>query len=348
MTNPALKIFLSLTMIFMVAALNAQVNICSLRLVEAKEQFNAGQIEEVPDLLKDCLRSGFTREDKIEAYKLMISAYIFDDNPDQAEIYMLEFLNEFPGYEVSQDDLFEFVNLYEQFDNSPRYSIGIQGGTNLSMVRIAEPFGVYDLSDYQGDYKSAPGFQFGGSFNFFLNHKLELSIDPMFIYRRFKYELIPFPFTQLDYKEMQGKLDIPFSAIYSLTNDQISPYLRGGFQTSFLFSAKAESIRSYGNTGGIEFEDIISEQMNISDRRIPFNFGAFLGGGVRYKLPKAYFFADLRYNIGLTRQVNSTSRRNANDDQVWMFYHIQDDFFMHDFSFTIGYAKNFFKPRRKF
>lgn len=325
---------------------NSQVNKCALNLVKAQEQFNAGQIEEVPELLLDCIEEGFSTEDRIEAFKLLINAYIFDGYPDLAEKYMMIFLNEYPDYEVSDDDPYEFVVLFDQFDNKPRYSVGAFIGTNFSGPRVKEPFGVYNVNEVQGDYSGNTGFHLGGSFHYFLKPEIELSVEAMYSRSGFEYEVNPFPFTITIYNEQQNRFDIPVSAIYSFNSVKFSPYLRFGVNNSFLLLSSGEHSRSYANTGGVDIDNIEGENINISDNRESFAFGTFFGGGARYQLTKAYLFLDLRYNISFTSQVVSDSRRVAGDD-IWLFYNRQDDFAINNFAITIGYTRKFYNPKRK-
>ena len=340
------SILFVLLLFFSAQFARSQVNKCALNLVKAQEQFNAGQIEEVPGLLLDCIEDGFTTEDRIEAFKLLINAYIFDGYPDLAEEYMMIFLNEYPDYEVSDDDPYEFAVLFDQFDNKPRYSIGAFLGTNFSGVSVKEPFGVYNVNLVEGDYSGTAGFHFGGSFQYFLRPKIELSVEAMYSKSGFEYEVNPFPFTTTIYTEQQSRFDIPVSVIYSFNSIKFSPYLRFGFNNSILLSSGGEYVRSYANTGGVDIDNIESEVVDLSDSRKSFALGTFLGGGARYKLPKAYLFLDLRYNIGFTNQVVSESRRVAGDD-VWLFYNRQDDFAINNFAITIGYTRKFYNPKRK-
>ena len=347
MRDQRFNILTILLLFFMTIPLKAQVSRCALNLIEAKKQYNAGQIEEVPGLLLDCIESGFSEEDRIEAYKLLIVSYIFDDYPDLAEKYLLEFLNVFPGYKASDDDPFEFVNLLEQYDSSPKYSAGLNLGTNLTMVNVTEPFGVYNVNNVSGNYMMAPGFIIGGNFNYFLDSKFEISIEALFTITTIKYEVDPFSFTTTEYKETHQRIDIPFSLVYSFNESDISPYLRLGFKPSLLLSAKGEAKRTYSGTAGANYEPIVGESEIISEKRIPLQTSAFLGGGLRYNLKKSYFFFDVRYNLGFTGQVDPSGRQELNDDNTWLFYNIQDDFKLSDLSFAIGYSRIFYKPKRK-
>ena len=61
---------------------------CSVKLDSAQNLFENGIIEEIPQVLNPCIEEGFTREQKISAYKLIILTYLFDDNQQGAESTM--------------------------------------------------------------------------------------------------------------------------------------------------------------------------------------------------------------------------------------------------------------------
>ncbi len=325
---------------------HAQVNRCALNLEEAQNKFMAGQIQEVPRLLIDCINEGFSYEDRIEAYKLLINAYIFDDNIEQAEKYMMEFLDNYPEYKASPDDPFEFVSLFELYDNRARYSLGFNLGTNLSLVDVTEPFGVYNVNEMSGDYKISPGFNFGGHLNFYMKEKVEFSLEPRLALRRFKYEVNPYPFTKTEYRETQTRFDFPVSFLFKLSQGELSPYLRVGAAPSLLIGGSAESSRFYTNTGSISWNDISGDTENITDQRTTINFLTFLGAGLRYDLSKSFLFVDVRYNYALNGMINPDSRQNAMDNNTWLFYNTQDDFFLNDVMISFGYTKVFYKAKK--
>ena len=87
---------------------------CPQMLEDAREAYEAGMVELVPELLNPCLESGLSGENLREAYKLVITAYLFDYLPDRADMLMDDFLEKFPDYEPSPGDPSEFVLLLEE------------------------------------------------------------------------------------------------------------------------------------------------------------------------------------------------------------------------------------------
>ena len=101
----------------------SQESDCLKTLKDAKDHYEQGLIDEIPNMLAGCMESGFTRAQKIEAYKLIILAYLFDDDQYEAEKTMDEFLRKFPEYEVMPSDPVEFVYLLESYKTASVYSI---------------------------------------------------------------------------------------------------------------------------------------------------------------------------------------------------------------------------------
>lgn len=86
---------------------------CNQLLEDAKEAYQAGMVELVPELLIPCIETGLTGTLRQEAYILVINSYLFDYLPDQADSLMSDFLDDYPGYQPDPEDGSEFVILLE-------------------------------------------------------------------------------------------------------------------------------------------------------------------------------------------------------------------------------------------
>ena len=102
-------------LIFFYLSSEAQENVsCNQLLEDAKEAYSAGMIEIVPELLLPCLEpGGLTGTAKLEAYKLVINAYLFDYLPVEADSLMDDFVAEYPGYITEDTDPAEFTHLFD-------------------------------------------------------------------------------------------------------------------------------------------------------------------------------------------------------------------------------------------
>jgi hypothetical protein len=323
----------------------AQESSCAVKLREAQELYSAGQIEVVPGLLHSCLVNGFTPEEKVQAYKLLINSYIFDDNLARAEYYMLQFLKNYPEYTVVDTDPYEFVSLLKQFGNSPRGSYGLRLGGNIPFVRVIEPFTVSPTENTSSEYSfSLPGFHAGFFYNFNLSTRFELGIEPTFSRVTFVNKYEPYPFVLGKSTELQGRISLPVSGLYLFPGKKVDFYLRGGLNGSYLLYGNREIVRSYqGNMP----PPVKGPSLDLDGERQIFNLWTFFGAGLRYKIPKAYFFLDVRYNYGIFDQVDNSVRRNASSESIWLYYLNQDRFYLDDLNLSFGIAKTIYNPKKR-
>ena len=105
-------IIITLLLILPDAGAQDQVG-CEQLLEDAKEAYQAGMVELVPELLLPCIETGLSGTSKQEAYILVINSYLFDYLPDQADSLMSDFLDEFPDYRADPEDGSDFVILLQ-------------------------------------------------------------------------------------------------------------------------------------------------------------------------------------------------------------------------------------------
>ena len=320
---------------------------CSLKLREAQEMFSTGRIERVYELLKNCIESGLTKEEQLQAYKLMINACIFDDNPSLAESYMFDFLKRYPDYTPNSADPVEFSNLLRQYDNLPRYSFGFSGGLIRSRIGVIDYHGVYDLTNVSGKYSpSGFGFHAGFLLSKHYGRHIDLGLEPRFRQVRYDFNVQPFPFAVVDFNEIQNRIDIPLSFSYTAMKGNIHPYFKIAWSFGLLLSAKSDMKRSYRNTDGIYYNDIQSPPINITQSRIPVNMGYAIGGGIKYKVSKGFLFLDTSFNYTFFNEVNKNQRNSDVDDQRFLYYYADNDFRINYFFLAAGYVYSFYKPRK--
>jgi len=103
---------------------------CTQLLEDAKEAYQAGMVELVPELLIPCIETGLSGTPRQEAYILVINAYLFDYLPDEADRLMTDFLDEYPDYQDDPGDVSEFAILLR--------SHGQMRAEQLEAARLAE------------------------------------------------------------------------------------------------------------------------------------------------------------------------------------------------------------------
>ncbi|NOY37432.1 MAG: PorT family protein [Chlorobi bacterium] len=326
---------------------------CVLKLREAQRLYEQGQVEKIPEILASCINKGFTREDKLTAYKLLIQAYQFDDNMAKAEEILLDFLGLFPEYQTTPADPPEFVQLLNTFEVIPRFSAGVHAGTGYTLIQVT---GKYDAQGNSRDYgnyssKGIP-LNLGVFVNFFLARQWQLCLEADFSSFKFSYDDNTFlGIGRLSYEETQNKLSVPVTATYEfINNTKWTPFLRGGPGINILLLSQSQTSLQYT---GLEHDPRTGESLNRTFNRNRLSGFAVLGGGIKYKLSKGYLIADLRFNPGFTNQTKIANRYASPDGNLtgndinWYYLFTDDNFFIHNLDFTVGYVRKFYVARKK-
>ena len=371
LVNMPNRILIFLVLCLGIQSLTAQdMAYCSILLEDAREAYAAGMVELVPELLLECIQSNsLSGEAKKEAYKLVISSYLFDYMPAEADSLMDGFVRDFPEYRAENSDPQEFVFLLEahlialgidpdlipedttavvgdigrsgyfsrrnitkgagEFGNS----LGFIVGATLSYPTSLVGYSVGDPATDESYFGLLPGFVAGAGANLILSRKLELSFGLLYNLTRFSYSATHLSFTSYRYVEAQHKVMLPLSIIFKFNpeNMKVCYYLRGGVVPSYLFYASGKGTRSYESSQ----DDVTVEQTDITTSRVKFNLDGLLGGGARIPLNNAFVFAEIRLTSRIL-QANLEEDRYQNSDLTWLLYHVDSDFLVHQLSICGG------------
>jgi len=325
-------------------------NDCSTKIQDAQKLYEQGMIEEIPQMLAPCMQAGFTRNQVIEAYKLIILSYLFDDNQFEAEKTMVEFLKKFPEYEIMPNDPVEFVYLFESYRTTSIFSFGFTAGFNMTDPRIIEPYSVLDQRNITMKNTMKPGFQFGIGVGRYISKKMFINLELKFSENRygFKDEVItPLPglngITSVSYSEKLYKLMVPVSVSYEFSaKKKLHYFVRGGFSVASITGVTGTATRQFTD----EIAPVPGETNDISKYRKKIMYAGIAGAGIRYKVPHGVLTAELRASIGLNNIVNPDTRFD-NIQQIMKSYHLDDDFALNTYSFSIGYYFSFYKPKKQ-
>lgn len=336
-----LKFFIFILAVPISLASLAQEEDCAVKLREAQQLYDAGRIENIPEMLQSCLDHGFTQEEKLSAYKLIILCQIYNDDLNKANEDMLAFLKKYPEYELSTTDPDEFRYIFEQYRTSPVLDVGAFVGLNRSHGWITQPYSPFNLNSAEPRYTAdGMAFQVGGMLNFYAGIHIQISLEPMYAQSNFQLEYnknpIPALTNGLDHFERQEFLYIPLSGIYEFNMGQLRPFLRLGFQLGYLFKNKTAS------TQGI----FAGPDENNIENRNQLNYWVFAGGGLKYKLNKSYFFLDLRYNMGINRYLASSDNRFTQPNHNWVYMYQDSDFRLNCLMISVGYARSLYNPKK--
>jgi hypothetical protein len=337
-------IILGLILVSSPTGYSQEAGSCAEKLKNAQALFARGQVEQVPLMLSECLKSGFSREEYLDAYKLLIQSYMFEDKLLKADSAMLEFLKKNPEYELSPTDHSSFVHLFSEFIVKPVIQVSFHIGTNIPYLTFIDPkfiFGEPGESTYNSELLN---LYISLEAKFELNKKMDLNIETAYSQLSFiNVEKIPNNGTTT-YTETQRRIEIPLSMTYNFKRfGKLTPYGRLGFGPAL----------SLGSIGTPEFKpsDINGYSLPALDidragSRIKLDIFVQAGGGIKYKTRGGFFFTELRTNIGFFDQVIREGY-STEEQELARYFYADDDFNLNALNFTLGYTQIFYKPSKR-
>ncbi|MBN2212752.1 MAG: PorT family protein [Bacteroidales bacterium] len=318
---------------------------CGSKLTEVQNLYDQGLMENIPQLLKPCIESGFTRGQRNAAYKILILTYLFDNDQYNAENTMIEFLKKNPEYEVMPNDPVEFVSLFETFRTMSVFSFGIHFGPNFANPRIIEPYVQGDINNTEYRNITGTGYQAGSSVNLYIGRRIFLNLGINIIHNSYRFieeqtlikgeQQEPVTITT-SLKEALNRYEIPLSVGYEFEHRNFNSFIRTGASISKIFSVTG--IPETDATG----TNVILAEENITDCRNSILYMCHVGAGIKYKIPRGYLVFDVRYHYGLNNIVVSDKRYDLN-----LKGHVDDDFSLYAMNFSFGYYFSFYQPRKR-
>ena len=319
---------------------------CLNTLREAKQLYEQGLIDEIPELLAGCMEDGFTRAQRIEAYKMIILAYLFDDDQFAAEKTMDEFLKKFPEYEIMPNDPVEFVYLLESYKTSSYYSLNFTFGSTFSNRRVTENFSALNMARTEFQDKIGTGFQagFGVSRNLFKS--VNGNIGVFYVVNMYTYteecatsvDSLGLSFVDLSVKEQLAMINVPLSLSYRFGRGNLNYVFRLGGLAGFIKEADLSPARSQPDI------EPISETIDIADYRSSLYYAVVLGTGLEFKIPRGFLVLDLRYQFGLPDM--TIGDRYDSPRLNGRYLHIDDDFRLDYLSISLAYHFSIYQSKK--
>lgn len=335
-------------LVTLVVSASAQ-DFCSQKLSEAEDKFEQGKFYEVPDILGLCLDNGFTKEEKIRAYRLLTITYLYLDYREKADETYLELLKLSPEYEVNEEiDPQEFINHSRLFTTKPDWYLHLLNvGVNYTFYNQ-----IYDES-LNGTHSIDPklGFNFGLGIERTLFKDLNLITEATLFYKSFKYEGEHLNLAQSNdgqtttLSQNYFGIEVPIYLKYSIYKAKVSPYVLFGAVPSYLLISQVQKLerRINENNGSTSQEGTIED---ISKQRNNFNYSLLGGVGLRYKIGINYLTFGLRYQVSMMNYANYKNRWSGSKSLNYQFLYVDDDFKLDNVIFNISYIKPLYKPRK--
>jgi hypothetical protein len=333
----------------------AQEVTCEQVLNQATDEFNAGRFYGVPGMLANCIRDGFTREQRQRAYLLLTQVYLLLDDPIAAENSYLEVLRANPEFITDPAvDPIDVVYLSKKFTASPVFTFYGRAGSNVSINRV-----VYEILPssspvpIETKYVIKPGIQVMGGIDWNYSEHLAISAEIGWnttTYKRERFNI--FGRDRHEFIERSHWFQVPvmvkysFDRFYKSRVRKFLPQAFAGVSIGYLFADKGELQVFNNNLGDNGLNTIIasSPSLDFLPYRNRINTSFIIGGAAKYKWKLDYLFAEIRYGFGLKNRVSNTTTFTGRPMQE--YGHVDDYFRMDNLSISVGFIHPIYKPRK--
>jgi hypothetical protein len=328
-----------------------EVTDCEATLAVATSEFSSGRFFSLPSILENCLKRGFTKEQRVRAYILLCQVHLINDNPAEAEASYLKLLQADPEYIATPEiDPIDVVYLSQKFTSRPIFTPSIKGGFSTSFVSLIRNLSpVMDSVSISKPLKL--GWTLGGGVDWNMSDRLALSLDLLLSSRTIQKTMTNvFDGDLISQTATFTWLDIPLFLKFSDYTGKWRPYGYLGYGFHFNFSSNAQYLFenvSIDVESGSPTNTTDEANLDFTKRQNLFNRSFVVGGGLNYKVGKNYLSADLRMNIGLSNLAKTNSNLNAANPEYTRFSYVDDLYRLNSVQLLLGYTIPYYNPRRK-
>ena len=326
----------TLTILLLTVAFHANSQTCTEVLRDATQVYNDGKPQFIPKMLEECLVSGFTKEEEVEALKLLTLSYIYMDEPYKADEAFLKLLKIDPLYEVNESiDPIEFMNLYNSFNTDPAFMVGAKVGTNFTQVNSTRYYGVHNLSSSKGSYVPKAGFQIGVTFELPLYKQLIFNPELFFSSKSFSHnspDLYKSTVGQLA-TETQTWIEAPLLVQYEYKlNTRLKVAALVGPSLSYMLSSNFVGEVNALDAG----QDFTGAGIDIYPYRNPLSINGVFGTCVKYKIGGSFLIFDVRYNLGFS-QLSKENQKFTDQNLIFNYGYVDNNFKVDYWTFSFGF-----------
>lgn len=326
----------------------AQSSSCAQTLRLASSTYEQGRLHELEGILKSCLSEGFTKEEKVAAYKLLTQAYIYLEEPKQADESMQKLLETDHYFQINPEiDPAEFVALYRTFRTDPILTVGVKVGGNITLPIVVSDYYVADASPGTGKYSPSLGFTVGLMAQRDLGKKKKIVLAPEFLLttrnitetiKLFEHDSTKVIGGSNEALYKQTWFDVNAVVRYKLKGN-LNPYVGIGPGVSFSLSQNLQ-----GTTTGLTNTSVSGADIGVQKTFNSTVFSAIAVAGARLRIGEIYVEAEIRYQHGFTNVINSDSRTNI--ERAGDYASISNDFKQSNVSGTLAVVYPIFKPMK--
>ncbi len=315
----------------------------TLRL--ATSTYEQGRLHELEGILKNL--TGFTKEQKVAAYKLLTQAYIYLEEPKKADTTMLKLLSTDNYFAINKEiDPAEFVALYNTFRTEPVFALALRFSPMFIQPTVATDF--YTTADARGTGKYSPGISISAGLVFEKKIKGRFTLSPELLYASRKFTDKTNLFERDNTNELTGSIDVTYLQAwldlnlltqyqFGKKNSLFSTYLSAGPGLSYNLRSFIQPV-----TTGLSEVSVSGPDIDIKGSTEKLMYSFIVGGGAKLRIGSIFVSLEVRYQYGINKVINFDTRTNY--ENVLDYGYQLNDFRLSNASLNLGVSYPFFKP----
>ncbi len=323
---------------------------CGQTLIQAERAYYTGRFGEVQTLLAACLTSGFDKDQKTEAYRLMALSAIFSRNFERADTALLLMLQNNPQYEFTPQDPPEFKRRVEYFNVHPLLEVTANVGLVQPFFKVTEVYNTR-LLPATVTYEGTVGVSYAISAAYYFNKNISVRAGYEWQHYSLTIEnrdslntgLLTETQSRTQWSAAVG-YNLKLNRIYSKNKTSYSGSLQfyAGIAYNTLQKADGYLVLNRNNSSDeIDFSySNLSQRTNNQWRPL-----VELKVNVPQK-DKWMFSLSVRYELGIQNMTNADNRF-SDPGRAATFEWIEDDFKSSTLQVSFGISKLFYKIKLK-
>ena len=314
---------------------------CTEQLKLTQRSFDDGLLDDIPLLLADCMKNGFTKEEKANAYKLLIQTYLFSEQYQKADEVMIQFLNEFPSYAIATNDPKEFVNLHSTYRTKPIFKVEFLGGANFCQPIVVQSYGVSNIRKVHPNYKSKLGYTFELNYIDNLYKNIGFSVGSSVTISNLDYLNNPYDFSTVTAVIKNTYIGLPMSIRYNYKFKGINLFGKLGIEPNFLLISSIDLTR-VDDRAGIE---PYSGTENLLRFHKKFDARPFLAIGTAFNIGRD----QMGFSAGFKFSTSSLLNMDKLYSDTYLankYFYVEDNILMSQAYVAVSYIRSIYKPKK--
>ncbi len=313
---------------------------CGQTLIQAERAYYTGRFGDVRPLLATCLASGFDKDQKTEAYRLMALSAIFSRNFERADTSLLLMLKNNPQYEFTPQDPPEFKKRVEDFKVHPLVEVTASLGLVQPFFKVTDVYNSRPLPATV-TYEGTVGVYYGIAAAYYFNKNISVRAG----YEWQHYTLIIENSDSLNTgllteKQSRSQWQAAIGYIYVFKKFSLQAYVGVAYNT--LQKADGYLVLNRENSS----DEIDFSYSNLSQRTNN-QWRPLLELKVNVPQKDKWMFSlSARYELGIQNTTNADNRF-SDPGRATTFEWIEDDFESSTLQVSFGISKLFYRVKLK-